>query len=144
MKKKILTVALAAGLSFGAFASNVGPGLGGMLLGNSNSLLGQTVAIWLNGIFCNQTFAVTFGTSGASGWKSVVMAPTEQFINENMDFVAADIAVGEGEYLDTVAALLEVEDVDTFKANAQANFNEIFSSADVSAAEVTEKLAALI
>lgn len=145
MKKQILAAVLGAGLTAGAFASNIGSaGLGGMLFGDrTDSLVLQLVGTFLNGLCCNQTFAITFGTSGAQPWSSIVMAPTEKFINENMDFVASDIAMGEGEYLNTVATMLEVKDVDAFKAKAHDNFDNIFTSADVSAAEVTAKLAAL-
>ncbi len=144
-KKSVLAAALCIGLSAGAFAgSNVGPGLGGMLLGNQKGLLSQVCGVFLNGIFCNQTFAITFGTSGASGWSGIVKAPTEQFIAENMDFVAGDIAMGDGEYLNTVATLLNVEDVESFKVKAHDNFDVIFADADVTAAEVTEKLVALL
>jgi len=145
MKKVLLIAALTLGLSTAAFAgSNVGPGLGGMILGNEKGLLSQVTGIWLNGLFCNQSFAVTFGTSGASGWSTLVMEPTEKFINDNLDFVASDIAMGDGEYLDTVATMLEVKDVASFKTKAHENFDEIFSSSEVTAAEVTEKLVALL
>lgn len=145
MKKQLLAAALGLGLTAGAFAgSNVGPGLGGIVVDAiGDGLLSQVTGVWLNGLFCNQTFAITFGTSGASGWDGLVMAPAEKFIQENMDFVATDIAVGNGEYIDTVATLLEVQDVEAFKAKAHENFDNIFTSADVTASEVAARLVAL-
>ncbi len=144
--KKILGIL--AGLAIGtcAFASkNVGPGIGGILCGGQNGLFWDVLGISINDTFFpTQLGAVTFGTSGASSWSRIVYAPTEKFIEENLDFVAADIAMGQGEYLDTIANMLEVADVDTFKANARANFEVLFPTAEVSAAEVTQGLIALL
>ncbi|WP_294429377.1 DUF3015 family protein [uncultured Treponema sp.] len=146
MKKQIIACALGLGMAFGAFASkNVGPGIGGMLCGNLNGLFWDVLGISINDTFWPVKFgAVTFGTSGASQPSRLVYEPTEKFIEENMDFVATDIAMGNGEYLDTIAVMLEVQDVDSFKAKAQANFDVIFPNAEVSAAEVTQNIVALL
>lgn len=148
MMKKILAIALGLGLSTCAFAaSNIGPGLGTVLV----DALGVKGLLWdVVGMSTNDTFwpvkfgALTLGTSGASKWSRIALAPTEQFIEENLDFVATDIAKGNGEYLDTVATLLAVEDVEAFKANAQAHFDVLFPTAEVTAAEVTQGLVALL
>ena len=144
MKKIIIGAVLGLAMTASAFAGNVGAGLGYVILGEQSGLVTQLIEITLNGCFCSQGFAVTFGTSGAKQFSGIVLAPTEKFIEENMDFVATDIALGDGEYLDTVASMLEVKDVEGFKAKAKDNFDNIFASADTSAKEVTEKLAELI
>ena len=71
------------------------------------------------------------------------MEATEKFVNENMDALAADIARGEGEYVDTLASMLNVADTVAFKANLQENFDNIFS-ADASAKDVSEKIVAIV
>ncbi|WP_191017411.1 DUF3015 family protein [Treponema zioleckii] len=146
MIKKILGIAAGLAIASCAFASkNVGPGIGGILCGGQNGLFWDVLGISINDTFWpTELGAVTFGTSGASGWSSIVYEKTEQFIDENMDFVATDIAMGQGEYIDTVASMLKVEDVDAFKAKAQANFDVLFPTAEVSAAEVTQGLIALL
>ncbi len=142
MLRKKIAVLVAAGMlafSSSAFATNVGPGLGYILIGDKTGAGWDLLASFLNGIYWNQYFAITFGTSGYD--KGLVsMTETNQFVADNMDALAADIAKGEGEYIDTLSSLLNVSDSVAFKAALQNNFDEIFTSADVSAEEVTNKI----
>lgn len=146
MKKQIVAATVGLCIAAGAFASkNVGPGIGGVLCGSQNGLFWDVLGISINDTFFpTQLGAVTLGTSGASSWSTIVYDQTEKFIGDNMDFVATDIAMGEGEYIDTVAELLKVEDASAFKAKARDNFDAIFPSAEISAAEVTQNLIALL
>ena len=142
MLRKKIAVLVAAGmlaLSSSAFATNVGPGLGYVLVGDKTGAGWDLLASWLNGIYWNQWFAITFGTSGYDNGL-VGMTETNQFVADNMDALAADIAKGEGEYLDTLSTMLNVSDSVAFKATLQKNFEEIFTSANVSAEEVTSKI----
>lgn len=142
MLRKKIAVLVAAGMlafSSSAFATNVGPGLGYILIGDKTGAGWDLLASFLNGIYWNQYFAITFGTSGYD--KGLVsMTETNQFVADNMDALAADIAKGEGEYIDTLSGMLNVSDSVAFKAALQNNFDEIFTSADVSAEEVTNKI----
>ncbi len=142
MLRKKIAVLVAAGMlafSSSAFATNVGPGLGYILIGDKTGAAWDLLASFLNGIYWNQYFAITFGTSGYD--KGLVsMTETNQFVADNMDALAADIAKGEGEYIDTLSSMLNVSDSVAFKAALQNNFDEIFTSADVSAEEVTNKI----
>lgn len=142
MLRKKIAVLVAAGMlafSSSAFATNVGPGLGYILIGDKTGAGWDLLASFLNGIYWNQYFAITFGTSGYD--KGLVsMTKTNQFVADNMDALAADIAKGEGEYIDTLSSMLNVSDAVAFKAALQNNFDEIFTSADVSAEEVTNKI----
>ena len=142
LRKKIAAV-VAAGmlvLSSSAFATNVGPGLGYVLIGDKSGPVYDLLASWLNNWFWwNQAFAITFGTSGYDQGL-IGMTETNQFVADNMDALAADIAKGEGEYIDTLSTMLNVSDSVAFKAALQNNFDEIFTSADVSAEEVTSKI----
>lgn len=72
------------------------------------------------------------------------MTETNQFITDNMDAIANDIAKGEGEYIDTLSTMLNVSDSVAFKAALQNNFDEIFSSSEVSAQEVANKIYYLV
>lgn len=142
MLRKKIAVLVAAGmlaLSSSAFATNVGPGLGYVLVGDKTGAGWDLLASWLNGIYWNQWFAITFGTSGYDNGL-VGMTETNQFVADNMDALAADIARGEGEYLDTLSTMLNVSDSVAFKTTLQNNFEEIFTSANVSAEEVTSKI----
>lgn len=141
LRKKIAVLVAAGILAFfsSAFATNVGPGLGYLLVGEKSGAGWDLLATFLNGLWYNQYFAITFGTSGYDSGL-VSMTETNQFVAENMDALAADIAKGEGEFIDTLSTMLNVSDSVTFKATLQDNFDEIFTSADVSAEEVTNKI----
>lgn len=130
-------------LASSAFATKVGPGLGYVILGNQSGPAMDLLAATTNGFCFSQGFAITFGTSGYDGGL-LGMEETDKFIADNMDALATDIAMGEGEYVDTLSAMLNVSDSVAFKAALQANFDNIFSSSDVSAAEVSGKIYSLV
>lgn len=130
-------------LSTSAFATKVGPGLGWILFGQQSGPVYDLLAAVTNGTLCSGLFAITFGTSGYDGGL-IGMEETDKFIADNMDALATDIAMGEGEYVDTLSAMLNVSDSVAFKAALQANFDNIFSSSDVSAAEVSGKIYSLV
>ena len=85
-------------LASSAFATKVGPGLGYVVFGDQNGPVYDLLAATTNGTFCSQGFAITFGTSGYSGGL-IGMEETDKFIADNMDALATDIAMGEGEYV---------------------------------------------
>ena len=130
-------------LSTSAFATKVGPGLGWILFGQQSGPAYDLLAAVTNGTLCSGLFAITIGTSGYDGGL-IGMEETDKFIADNMDALATDIAMGEGEYVDTLSAMLNVSDSVAFKAALQANFDNIFSSSDVSAAEVSGKIYSLV
>lgn len=145
MKKfvAVLLIVMFVGSVF-AFADNIGPGLGRVALKGKTGKGWEILGLTLNGLGGNGLFAISFGTSGYQKDAKIGKAEAKNFIAENMDALAADIAKGEGEYLNTLAAMLSVADPVAFKADTQANFDEIFASPDVSAEEVTEKIYALV
>ena len=66
MKKLAISVLLAsASMAFADKQSNVGIGLGTEIFKGHDGLMSQTAAATTNGIFGNQTFAITSGTLGA-------------------------------------------------------------------------------
>ena len=146
MNKKVLAAvaAVTVGASASMFADNIGAGLGRVLLrgksGKAWELLGST----LNYTSGNSMFAITSGTSGYQEGAVIALADTNRFIADNLDSLAQDIAMGEGEYLDTLADMLAVSDKASFKSSVQANFSDIYSSSDVTAEEVSAKIYALV
>ena len=125
----------------GAFATqyNTGCGLGSIVMENQDGLVFQVLAVTTNGTFANQTFGITFGTLNCD--KPASFASLEQseiFIANNMDSLANDIARGQGEYLDTLAVLMEIPENErgVFYAKLQENFSAIYSSSEVSSTEI--------
>ncbi|QTQ13025.1 DUF3015 family protein [Treponema parvum] len=142
MLKRKFAIALAVAslaLTASTFATAVGPGLGYVFFGKKSGAVWDILAATTNGCCFSQFFAITFGTSGYEGGL-IGMEETDKFIAENMDALAADIAKGDGEYVDTLSTMLNVADKMAFKAALQDNFDEIFSSSEVSAKEVSAKI----
>ena len=150
--KKALVVAVAiaslviTGVAFaGQARNNTGCGLGSMLFLNNadNSVVLQTFQATTNGIYGNQTFGITSGTSECSQPKNFV---SNQQINEfmvaNMDNLAKDIAQGRGETLDAFAELIGVpaEKRPEFYNQLQAGFSKIFTSPGVQMANVMDNI----
>jgi len=101
-------------------------------------------AMTLNGIAGNAMFAVLFGTLGYKENQVIGMTSSDLFIAENMDALAADVANRDGEYLDTLAFLMNVSDVAAFKSLVQQNFDSIYSTPDVTSVEVSAKIKSFI
>ncbi len=142
--KKILVTAFALGtLAVSAHAErnlNTGCGLGSMIIDNQNTVAKQVVAATLNSLSGNQTFGITTGTMGCEKPTLLVSREVEVFVADNMDDLATDIAMGEGERLDTLAAMLGVKDKAAFGEKLKANFDKIYASADVTSAKVIDRI----
>jgi hypothetical protein len=151
--KKVMVVAVVvaslviAGAAFaGQARNNTGCGLGSMLFQNNadNSVVLQTFQATTNGIYGNQTFGITTGTSECSQPKNFV---TNERVNEfmvaNMDNLAKDIAQGRGPTLDAFAELMGVpaDQRAEFAGKLQASFGKIYSSHDVQMAGVMDSIA---
>lgn len=146
LKKKIAAVAVALCLvgSTSVFADNIGPGLGRVLLKGQKGKVMEILGLTLNGISANGIFAITFGTLGYQEDAKIGMAASDAFVAENFDALANDISKGQGEYLDTLASILKVSDKAAFESLAQQNFDKIYSSADVTPAEVSAQIKNLL
>jgi len=150
--KKLFIVAVVvaslviAGVAFaGQAASNTGCGLGTMLFKNNadNSVVLQTFQATTNGIYGNQTFGITTGTSECKQPKNFVSnQQLNEFMVANMDNLARDIAQGRGETLDTFAELLGVpaEKRPEFYSQLQSGFARIFTSPGVQMASVMDNI----
>jgi len=144
--KKILTLSATVSLiATTAFANpNTGCGLGSQIIKNQDSVLMQIFAATTNGTSGNQTFGITSGSSGcAKPAKFVSNERTNEFVAGNMELLALDISSGHGESLKTLATLLKVDDVDAFSKKLQNNFNKIYTSQNISSAELIDNIIAL-
>ena len=142
--KKILSALTILGLSCSLYANNTntGCGLGSIVIKNQNSSVLQALAATTNGTSGNQTFGITSGTSNCNKPSNFVSNDKlNQFVNENMDELAMDISAGKGETLNTVAALMNVDNKEDFASKLQANFSDIYTSEKVSSAEVIDNIA---
>jgi hypothetical protein len=123
---------------------NCGCGWGTMLFEGKSGLVMQVLAATTNGSFGNQTFGISSGTAQCEQAPSFASnEPLNRFVADNMDNLARDIAMGQGEYLDTLAALMEVpmDEREDFSMNLQANFPEIFPADAITHVDVLENIA---
>jgi hypothetical protein len=147
--RKILisTVALAmlSTASFAAGNSNTGCGLGSMLIPNQDTVATQVLAATTNGTFGNQTFGITSGSLNCTKpFKLVMNDKAQRFVADNMDAIAEDVAAGKGENLDTLLSMIKVENKEVAATKLKANFSTIYSSADVSSAQILDNMASVL
>ena len=143
MKKVFLATLAVTTLVVSAHAErnlNTGCGLGSMIIDNQNTVAKQVIASTLNNISGNQTFGITTGTMGCEKPVLLVSNEVETFVADNMDNLATDIAAGQGETLDTLAAMLNVQDKAAFESKLKANFDKIYASEDVTSAKVIDNI----
>jgi hypothetical protein len=109
-----------------------------------DSIVLQSLQATTNGIFGNQTFGITTGTSECQQPKNFVSnGRATEFMVANMDNLAKDIAQGRGETLDTFAELMgvPVEKRPEFYAQLQSGFARIYTSHEVQMASVMDNIA---
>lgn len=145
MKRNLLIIAAALAMpSFALAADNVGGcGWGSKLFDNQKGIAPQVLAVTTNGTSGNQTFGISSGTSGCtqdavvkSQWK------TAAYVDANMNRLALDMSRGQGESLNSLASLIGVAPADqvAFNSTLQNNFNQVFSSSNVTSNEVVAGL----
>ena len=151
--KKLVVIVLAAflvmtfaGVSF-ATKDNTGCGLGYIIFKGKDGLVSQTFAATTNGTFGNQTFGISSGTSECDRPSNFTAnEKLNKFASDNMDNLAMDIARGQGEYLNTLAVLLEVPENERarFYTKLQAHFSDIYTSATVTHVEVLKNIETVV
>ena len=121
---------------------STGCGLGSMAWRGQSGIVPQVAAVTTNGIFGNQTFGITFGTSGCDpngrvtgGTQKMILA----FVENNMEQFAMDAAAGEGETLTTLAGILNME-TEVVASKTYQNFAVLFPNENVDAVDLTLKL----
>jgi len=128
MKKFVIIAAMGALMALPAGnamaqGSGAGCGVGTMIFEGQSGVLPQILAVTTNGTLGNQTFGISSGTLGCQQ-DGVVLNEHERslFAEANFEQIKKDMAVGGGEYLETLASLMGVESTD------QARFNELAQS----------------
>lgn len=151
MRKFLLPVAaLVATVSLHAaddLRQNVGIGIGTMIFEGQQGLMSQTAAATTNGLFGNQTFAITTGTLGARPYVGIVgNGEVQTFVRENMDQLAREMAAGQGESIETLAELIAVPAAERgdFAKTLQSKFDVIYASPEITSAEVVENIAKVV
>lgn len=142
MKKTLTSVLAVLVIMSGTalFADNIGPGLGKIALEGKSGKGWELLGTFLNALCGNGTFAITTGTLGyKEGARIGMNEDVKVFVAQNMDALATDIAKGEGEYLDTLASLMQEDKVE-FNGKMKANFKNIYTSYGLSAEEVAENI----
>ncbi|MNJ64222.1 hypothetical protein D3C77_601660 [compost metagenome] len=140
--KRILLGTLIAAASLNAFAEAPGGpncGWGNMLFEGQKGLPSHVVASITNGTSGNATFGMTSGTNGCSAEGTLTYGGKSMLVLSSiMNELSEDMAKGEGEALTTFAVVLGVQPEDRahFSAVTHSHFEQIFSSADVTAEQV--------
>ena len=144
--KKIILSALVGVMYMGsahAAPNNVGCGWGSIIFEGKGGMMSQSMAATTNGTSSNQTFGITSGTGGCAK-DGVVQkyAAADAFMGANIEKVARDMSVGQGEALETLADTLGIKDADKarFFEVAKSNFTTIFPSEKVSSEDVLAAL----
>jgi len=130
-----------------ASQSNTGCGLGSIIFKGQEGLLFQVLAVTTNGTSGNQTFGITSGTLNCSQPSKIVSnEQLNNYVADNMDNLANDIARGEGEYLNTLAVLMAVPEGSRgdFYAKLQNNFSHIYPSSNVKSGDVLRNIESLM
>ena len=113
---------------------SAGCGLGSMAFGNQPGAI-QILAATTNGLFGNQTFGITSGTSNCG--TSVFAQGTKNFVDANREAVAKDISRGEGEAIGALTVINSCQDSHAVGTALQKNFKAIFPSESASNEQVT-------
>lgn len=114
-----------------------GCGLGSMAFGNQPGAL-QILAATTNGIFGNQTFGITFGTSNCG--PSLFAQGTRNFVEANREALAKDIARGGGEAIGALTVINRCADSHAVGAALQARFGVIYPTAQATDEQVTDAI----
>lgn len=147
-KGGILLVAVLGCVFFISFAwaqnyGMAGCGLGSMAFEGKDSKGPQILAATTNGTFGTQTFGITSGTSNCTTDGMIKKSMAQQaFAEVNFEDLSQEMAKGHGEHLRAFAHLFgcSTESVDTFGSVVQQHYSDIFSSADVTPADLIQSV----
>ena len=147
MKKILLGICVLVSSLFtaqsGTLEDNCGCGLGTMVFEGQDGVLSQTLAVTTNGIFLNNLFGITSGTINCEeppGFVSVDRLNI--FVAGNMDNLAKDIAVGNGEVLNTLADMMQIPSSERNQVytTLRKNFSNIYGSNDITSKQVVKNI----
>ena len=141
--KKVITLCFTAFIALSlsnAFANNVGCGFGTVVLEGKKGKVFEVLAVTTNGTSASSTFAITSGTSGYKEGLTVGVNIVEAYVAQNMDNLAKDIGKGNGEYVDTLAHLMKVNNKVEFKKLLKKNFDKIYNSDSIKSKQVVNNI----
>ncbi|MBT8140257.1 MAG: DUF3015 domain-containing protein [Gammaproteobacteria bacterium] len=106
----------------------------------------HVLAATTNGTSGNQTFGMTSGTLGCESAGGPLAKGTQEFIDGNIDRLAAEIAVGHGESLDALQQVIGVraEQRAHFTALLRDNFGSLFTSHEVNSGQLHNAIVKLM
>lgn len=149
MKKLLMVGAMVLSLvsvSGSAFAASgygdAGCGLGSIVFGSEPGAV-QVLASTTNGTFYSQTFGITTGTSNCNPAGMVKLEKErEVFAAQNYSTLVKEMAMGEGENLDTLAGLYgcSQDSYNEFGSLVQDNFGSIVKSDSTTSQEMLDSL----
>ena len=144
MFARMAVVAAVGFVSQGALAQDSGCGLGSMII-QENSKVMQSLAFITN-VTVPQSFGISTGTSNCKAQNLVMTEKAVQYFTEvNKDDLSREMAKGQGEKLNTLAALYGCETATSrneFAKAAQANYGKILPTAQTSVTEMVQNLQA--
>lgn len=134
----VIAIAMAS-TSFAASYGAAGCGLGSMVFQDQPGVM-QILAATTNGTSGNQTFGITSGTSNCGSPLFASNNQINNFVAQNMDTLARDIAQGQGSTLTAFAELLQIPAAEQgeFAKKLQASFDQVFTSDQVVMADVID------
>ncbi len=143
MKKILISIVAVAALSTAGFATvnnQTGCGLGSQIIHDDSSAVMLALQATTNGTSGNQTFGVTSGTSGCKKSRFVMNERAAEFVAANMDQLSREIAMGQGESVETLAELLNIENKAAFAVALQANYKAIYTNEKADMANVLDNV----
>ena len=139
MRKTIISIALLGASSSVMAAAPGGPdcGWGNLLFDGQSGYVPHFLATTTNDTSGNKTLGMTSGTNGCSVDGALTYGGVS-LLGSIMGEFSEDVARGDGEALNAVAVMYGVDQQDraAFASAMHANFQTIFPSEDVTAAEV--------
>ncbi|MBF0239495.1 MAG: DUF3015 family protein [SAR324 cluster bacterium] len=148
MFKKLVFVAMAASIiPVSSLFADTGAGCGLSTVvpwvNENKTVLQKLLAGTTNGISGNQSFAITTGTLGCTNEGFVKNEEkARMFVASNFDSLKTDIAQGQGEFLSTLAQIIEVpaSQQQEFYSFTQSHYTQLFQSAQTSPQEMISQL----
>lgn len=111
-----------------------GCGLGSIVFGDKPGMV-QIIAATTNGIYGNQTFAITSGTSNCG--ESGRTAQVEQFIDVNKVALEKEVVRGQGETLSSLSNLMGCQNSD-FTTQMSKNYSRGFPNGQTSSSDLNK------
>jgi hypothetical protein len=144
MKKILIGIVAVTALTTAGFATvnnQTGCGLGSQIIHDDSSALMLALQATLNhSVTSNQIFGITSGTSGCKKSRLVLNERAAEFVASNMDQLSREIAIGQGESIETLAELLNIENKAAFAVALQANYKVIYTNEKADMANVLDNV----